>query len=170
MAKKLNIRYLNPDPGEINKVSEQIMVSYTSAYRGLMDHEYLSSLVGNHWVSILQERVRLGDICLVAEIDGKIIGSAVFSVVNHLKKTYAEWHAFYLLPEYTGKGFGHLFYQKIEQDMIAHGCGYCILEVLSTNERAKKFYVSHGFFRIETFKVEENGMILLCDQMKKAFI
>ncbi|WP_394527638.1 hypothetical protein [Lacrimispora sp. JR3] len=86
MAKKLNIRYLNPDPGEINKVSEQIMVSYTSAYRGLMDHEYLSSLVGNHWVSILQERVRLGDICLVAEIDGKIIGSAVFSVVNHLKK------------------------------------------------------------------------------------
>lgn len=42
----------------------------------------------------------------------------------------------------------------------------CILEVLSSNKRAIKFYISHGS---TIFEVEENGMRLLCDKMTKDF-
>lgn len=163
----MNIKYRIPNHEEIEKVSEQIMVSYISAYKGLMDQEYLSSLKADHWVPILQESRENGDICLIAEDDGRIVGSTVFGVVRQVENTYAEWHAFYLLPQYIGLGIGHSFYQKIEEEMMARGCHDCILEVLSSNERAIHFYISHGFHRMETFEIEENGMKLLCDRMKK---
>lgn len=166
----MDIKYCASTSDEIEKVSEQIMISYTSAYRGLMDKEYLSSLEANHWIPILQESVHKGDSCLIAECGGKIVGSTVFSIINGDKDTYAEWHAFYLLPQYIGLGVGHSFYQRIEKEMIKHGCKFCILEVLSSNTRAIQFYLSHGFVKTETFTVQEYGMTLSCDKMKKSFV
>lgn len=165
----MNIRYRVPTSDEIEKISKQIMISYTSAYKGLMDRKYLSCLESNYWVPILQESAGKGDTCLIAECDGKIVGSTVFSIINEKKDTYAEWHAFYLLPEYIGFGVGHSFYQRIEEEMMKQGCKFCILEVLSSNKRAIRFYLSHGFTKTETFTVQENGMTLSCDKMKKKF-
>lgn len=161
------ITYRIPTLADMKKVSEQIMLSYVSAYEGLMDHEYLSTLKADHWVPILQESIQNGDTCLIAECNGIIIGSTVFGTVMVGDKTYAQWHAFYLLPQYTGIGIGHSFYQKIEEEMVRQKCKHCILEVLSSNKRAIKFYINHGFTKSETFDVEENDMILLCDKMAK---
>lgn len=165
----MNITYRIPEFSELDKVSEQIHNSYTYAYQGLMDEDYLSSLNTNHWVPILQECMDNGDSCLVAEVDGKIVGSTVFSVINNEKTIYAEWHASYLLPQYIGQGIGHLFYQRIEKEMRAKGSEFCILEVLSSNMRAIRFYQSHGFVKTESFVVEENGMTLSCEKMKAEF-
>ncbi|SHN55991.1 GNAT family N-acetyltransferase [Desulfitobacterium chlororespirans] len=165
----MTISYRMPAADELEKISEQIMMSYLSAYQGLMAGEYLSSLQADHWVSILQEGAGKGDTCLIAESEGKIIGSTVFSVVKEGKDIYGEWHAFYLLPEYIGLGVGHSFYQRIEEEMLKQGCNYCLLEVLSSNQRAIRFYLSHGFTKTETFTVQEYGMILSCDKMRKDF-
>lgn len=165
----MKISYRMPAADEIEKISEQIMMSYVSAYAGLMDGEYLSSLQANHWLPILQESAGKGDICLIAESEGKIVGSTVFGVVHGEKDIYAEWHAFYLLPEYIGLGVGHSFYQRIEEEMLKQGCEFCFLEVLSSNQRAIRFYLSHGFSSMETFTVQEYGMILSCIKMKKDF-
>ncbi len=163
------ITYRIPTPDDMKKVSEQIRRSYVAAYERLMDQEYLSTLKADHWEPILQESIQNGDTCLIAECDGNIIGSTVFGTVPVGDKTQAQWHAFYLLPQYIGIGVGHLFYQKIEEEMVRQKCECCILEVLSSNERAIKFYISHGFTKSETFEVEENGMRLLCDKMTKDF-
>ena len=163
------ITYRIPTLADIKKVSEQIMLSYVSTYEGLMNHEFLSTLKADHWEPILQESIQNGDTCLIAEYDGNIIGSTVFGTVLVDGKTYAQWHAFYLLPQYIGIGAGHLFYQKIEEEMMRQKCIRCTLEVLSSNNRAIKFYISHGFKKSETFEVEENDMILLCDKMTKDF-
>lgn len=165
----MNISYRVPAADEMEKISEQIMISYVSAYDGLMDRAYLSSLEADHWLPILEESGGKGDICLIAESEGKIIGSTVFSIVHEGKDIYAEWHAFYLLPEYISLGLGHSFYQRIEEEMLKRGCEFCILEVLSSNQRAIRFYLSHGFSRTETFTVQEYGMILACDKMRKDF-
>jgi len=135
----MDIKYRAPISDEFKKVSEQIMVSYRSAYKGLMDKEYLSSLEADHWIPILQESAGKGDTCLIAEYDGIMIGSTVFSITDGEIDTYAEWHAFYLLPQYIGLGIGHSFFKKIEEDMIKQGCKFCILEVLSSNTRAIQF-------------------------------
>ncbi len=145
------------------------MLSYVSTYEGLMNHEFLSTLKADHWEPILQESIQNGDTCHIAEYDGNIIGSTVFGTAMVEGKTYAHWHAFYLLPQYIGIGVGHLFYQKIEEEMVHQKCIRCTLEVLSSNDRAVKFYINHGFKKSKTFEVEENDMILLCDKMTKDF-
>ncbi len=109
------ITYRIPTLADLKKVSEQIMLSYVSAYEGLMNPEFLSTLKADHWVPILQESIQNGDTCLIAEYDGNIIGSTVFGTAVVDGKTYAQWHAFYLLPQYIGIGVGHLFYQKLKK-------------------------------------------------------
>ncbi len=165
----MDITYRLPLSNEIDGVSKQIMISYTSAYRELMDKDYLTSLQEDHWIPILKESLQNGDTCLIAECNREIVGSTVFSVINEVENTYAEWHAFYLLPNYIGLGVGHSFYLSIEEEMIKQGCTFCILEVLSSNSRAIQFYLCHGFTKTETFTVQEYGMTLTCDKMKKIF-
>lgn len=163
----MDIKYRVPILDEMEKLSEQIMVSYVSAYKGLMKDKYLSSLKEGHWVPILQESVQSGDTCLIAELDGVIIGSTVFGTADDGNERFAQWHAFYLLPQYIGLGIGHLFYQKIEVEMMMQGCKYCVLEVLSSNDRAIQFYLSHGYHKTEVYEIQENDMTLSCDKMTK---
>lgn len=163
----LDLHFRIPSPEDFGRVSEQIAVSYVSAYRGFMNDSYLDSLSADHWCSILHDSIGRGDTCIVAERGETIVGSTVFGTVDGVDGLCAEWHAFYLLPEYTGRGIGHLFYQSIEKEMIKLGCSTCMLEVLSNNERAIRFYLSHGFMKVDDFIVVENGMSLRCDKMFK---
>lgn len=165
----MNLHYRTAAHDDIEKMSAQLADSYIHAYKGLMSKEYLSSITANHWIPVLEESMQKGDSCLIAEINGEIIGSSVFSVTQEAEKTYAEWHAFYLSPSYISHGIGHSFYQVIESEMKRNGCRFCILEVLSSNERAIKFYLTRGYVKTSTFVVEENGMTLSCDTMIKWF-
>lgn len=165
----MNIHYRIPTLDDIEKMSKQLTDSYVSAYKGLMSEEYLCSLSANHWTPILEASMQRGDQCLVAEENSDIVGSSVYGIANEDEKTYAEWHAFYVLPQYISQGIGHSFYKEIEKEMMQFGCRFCNLEVLSTNKRAIRFYLSHGFVKNSTFTVEENGMILICDKMTKSF-
>lgn len=165
----MDVSYRIATLDDIEKMSRQLTNSYVTAYKNLMSEEYLSSLPANHWMPILEESIQRGDICLIAEQHGKIVGSSVFGVANKDDELNAEWHAFYLLPQYIGQGIGHSFYERIEKEMQKMGCRVCILEVLSTNERAIRFYLSHGFVKSITFMVEENGMVLSCDKIKNFF-
>lgn len=165
----MNLRYRAAAPEDIEKMSKQLTVSYVSAYKDLMSEEYLSSLPANHWVSILEISMQNGDNCCIAEKDSDIVGSSVFGIAHEDGKTFAEWHAFYLLPQYISQGIGHSFYQEVELQMKQTGCCFCNLEVLSTNKRAINFYLSHDFVKTSTFTIEENGMILSCDKMTKIF-
>lgn len=155
---------------ELAEASRQLTASYCAAYRGLMDEAYLISLQEDHWVEILQASMERGDICLVAEDSVAIVGAAVCGRSEECgDQDCAELYAIYLLPEYTGHGAGHRLYSEIEARMRAQGFQSCVLEVLSSNTRAIRFYVSHGFVKIRSFTVEENGMTLACDLMKKTF-
>jgi len=164
---KMDIHYHRLSLEEVDRASEQITISYTSAYKGLMDSAYLKSISKHHWSPILQNSICNGDTCIIATYNEIIIGSSVFGTTTTEEGKCAEWHAFYLLPQYAGRGIGHPFYQIIEKEMIKQGCQSCALEVLSSNKRAIRFYLSHGFEKIQVFEVEEYGMILSCDKMIK---
>lgn len=153
---------------EFYKISKQIAIGYKTAYQGLMSEEYLCSLGDNYWVSILNESLANGDSCIIAEQDGEVVGRAVFGKYN--MKEYpndAVLHAIYLSPQYIGHGIGHLLYTEVEKKMLMKGFKFCILEVLSENIRAIEFYNSHGYSKVNSFVVEENGMELSCDTMRK---
>ena len=153
---------------ELAEASRQLTASYCAAYRGLMDEAYLTSLQEDHGVEVLEASAERGDICLVAEDGEAIVGAAVCGRSEERgEQDCAELYAIYLLPEYTGHGAGHGLYCEVEDRMRLQGFRMCVLEVLSTNVRAIRFYEAHGFEKIRSFMVEENGMNLTCDLMKK---
>ena len=154
---------------ELAEASRQLTASYCAAYRGLMDEAYLTSLQEDHWVEVLEASAERGDICLVAVDGDTIVGAAVCGRSEERgEQDCAELYAIYLLPEYTGHGAGHGLYCEVEDRMRLQGFRMCVLEVLSTNVRAIRFYEAHGFEKICSFMVEENGMNLSCDLMQKA--
>ena len=164
----MDIKYRRLKWNEIEEMSKQLKISYTHAYRNLMDSKYLDSITDKHWIPYLEKSMKTGETCLVAEYHQKIIGSTVFTTVIE-NDVFARWHAFYLLPEFIGQGIGHNFYKKIEKEMKEQGCQYCLLEVLSNNQKAKHFYTIHGYKKIRSFTVKENGVSFHCDEMLKNF-
>lgn len=165
--KKLVLRI--PDEREIPKVGKQLTAAYQSSYAGLMDETYLASLPEDHWNPILRESMCRGDTCIIAEQDGCALATAVFGTTDESRDSVVL-HAIYVSSHWVGKGIGHLLYTELEQRMVAQGARRCLLEVLSANNRAIRFYLSHGFQKTGTFNVEENGMTFTCDTMCKFFI
>lgn len=158
------------DETDIASLSRQIATSYRTAYAGLMDAGYLSSLDDAHWIPILKGAMEAGDCCILAELGGQVLGSAVFGKTRmEAYPGYAELHAIYLLPDCIGRGIGHALYGKAERTMADQGYAGCVLEVLAENERAKRFYAGHGFEMVSAFLVDENNMALHCEVMRKAF-
>lgn len=62
---------------------------------------------------------------------------------------------------------GHGLYAAVEREMRAQGFTGCVLEALSGNTGAVRFYAAHGFKPAGAFAVEENGMRLACVRMRK---
>lgn len=158
----------NPDPEEFPLVSKQLAESYRAAYRGMMRQDYLASLNDGHWVSILQQGVSRGDTCLIAEQNGEILGTVVYGPSPENAKT-ADWHAIYIAPDQIGQGLGQKLYAAMEDNMRNQGFTSCVLEVLTDNQRAIRFYQDRSFAITDTFTVEENGMTLHCHTMVKDF-
>ena len=161
-----DIIFRSPMINELSQVSAQIAESYKATYKNMMSDSYLDLLSADNWVPILQKSLLRGDICIIAEVNGKIAGSAVFGK-NKNKAGEASWHAIYLLPHFIGKGIGHRLCAEVEAAMKAQQFTCSTLEVLTENHRAIKFYVSHGYSVANTFFVEENNMTLECYTMKK---
>lgn len=156
---------------ELAKASKQITNSYRMAYKGLMNDECLMTLTDDYWIDILLNSLSRGDTCLVAKDNYEIIGTAVFGKADDgVSSKNAILHAIYLTPQYIGCGIGHRLYTEVEKTMKIKYYKSCILEVLSSNNRAIDFYLKHGFTKTGDFSVEENGMILQCDTMKKCIV
>lgn len=156
-----------PEEREIPKIGKQV-AAYRAAYTGLMCDAYLASLPEDHWNPILEKSMCRGDTCIIAEQNGCILATAVCERDNESQDD-VMLHAIYVSPNWVGRGIGHLLYAELEQHMIARGARCCLLEVLSANDRAIRFYLSHGFQKTGTFNVEENRMTLACDRMCKTF-
>lgn len=53
-------------------------------------------------------------------------------------------------PAYRGQGLAHLLIEEAVKHTAKRGCTSFVLEVLDTNERAKKLYEKHGFVTVRT--------------------
>ena len=157
-----------PSADELGRVSAQIAESFKAAYAGMMTQSYLDSLPPDHWVPILQKGLAKGNTCIIAEEDGRVLGTVVYGK-SESEPGGADWHAIYLSPQRIGQGLGHRLYAYMEETMRSQGFRRCTLEALTANHRAVKFYEDHGYALTGTFTVRENGMELECCTMKKQF-
>lgn len=156
---------------DIPAISGVLAASWKTAYRGIVEGDYLSKIEDTHWVSFLEAGLRENAVfSFVLERDGEMIGASILRMAEEEEST-AELISFYLLPEEIGKGSGGFFYGEIEKLLREKGCRACALDVLEKNERAIKFYLKHGFeYTEEPFLVKLGERQYPCKRMRKRLV
>ena len=137
----MEIRFITPadDPLEISNIYEQ---SWKSAYKGIIPQNFLDSIPAGKWVKNLKSGSMQS---LVIEVNGKLTGTAGICPSRWETYTgYGEIVSIYLLPEYIGRGYGKLLFERCVSELRKMGFNDIILWVLEENERARRFYERKG--------------------------
>jgi len=101
-----------------------------------------------------------GELSLIAEIDGRIVGVAALVITN------AELRACYVAPEANRSGVGSALVRKLEQ--VARDQGLALLE-LDSSVTAAPFYEALGYETPELGEhVLANEQRIACVKMRKA--
>jgi ribosomal protein S18 acetylase RimI-like enzyme len=81
------------------------------------------------------------ELFFVAEIDGKLVGTAMSGFDGH-----RGW-AYYVAvnPEYRRRGFGSALMRQVESGLAEAGCPKLNLQIRSTNADVRSFYESLGY-------------------------
>ena len=99
----MEIRYAASmdDPLETSKVYEE---SWKYAYRGIISRDYLDSIPAGRWASVIKNPNWKTLVCVEV---GRIVGTSSFCSSRFERFSgWGEVISLYLLPEYTGKGYG----------------------------------------------------------------
>jgi ribosomal protein S18 acetylase RimI-like enzyme len=121
-------------------IGEVHVASWQAAYAGLMPDGFLARLSAESRAASWGRRIggKVGRV-LVAEDEGTIAGFAAYGLDE------GRLYALYLLPRYWGRGLGRSLHDRVVEDLTTAGRDSAVLWVLSTNERAKAFYVRQGW-------------------------
>jgi len=136
---------------DVNQISFVIASSWKSAYRGIIDDDYLDLLRYDRWAGFLAAELS-GDryFSMVLLEDEEIIGAAILGKTESMNKILLV--SFYLMPSKISQGYGRIFYHEIENEVKKRGYTKCILDVLETNSRAIRFYEANSFVDLHTKK------------------
>ncbi len=150
----LTIRKLLPSDDRMT-IGEIYAKSWKHAYKDLLPEEYLDSLTADEWANRLG---RAGRCVLVAELDGKLIGTASYGESRTPKYAgQGEVYSIYFLPEYMGKGYGKQLMSAVLAYIKELGNNSTFLWVLEDNISARRFYEKIGFACSGEIKEAEIG-------------
>ncbi len=135
--------------GDAAGIAAVHVASWQRAYRGLMPAGLLDSLSvparTQRWASNLDGA---GATTFVAELDGAVVG---FASIGPSRDDDAdadgagELWALYLHPRHWDAGHGHVLHAHAVNALAATGAAEATLWVLTTNDRARRFYGRHGW-------------------------
>ena len=135
------------DFDKVHETSSTLAKCWKSAYAGLVNDEYLSSLKNTHWVDFLEKSIddKIAE-CIVAEKNNKIVGVSIFG--KSITEKYpddGEIISLYVIPEFIGQNIGHVLFEEAQQTIKGQGYRNCITCTFAENIRAIRFYKSHGY-------------------------
>lgn len=84
---------------------------------------------------------------LFGRLDGRIVGAAVcvWSYSTFAGRPSVNLHDFSVLPDAQGRGVGSALLAALEQRARERGAAKITLEVVATNDGARRLYHRHGF-------------------------
>jgi ribosomal protein S18 acetylase RimI-like enzyme len=159
----------NANREDIQEIAELIDASWKMAYQGIVLQEYLDTLCS------IDRYSKYIDLFDAHELDfyvllkkQTLIGAAAFgaSRVTDFPND-GEITALYLSPDYFGNGYGKYLLDKVEQELIANGHHSFILDVLSKNYLAIRFYIKNGYAKVDTDEVKLGENVYAVDIMRK---
>lgn len=88
-----------------------------------------------------------GETCLVAELDGEVVGFALGTVIE---KRHSAWNYGYLLwlgvdPDVGPLGVGSKLFARMQDVCIENGARMMLVDTAAENERAIEFFHKQGF-------------------------
>jgi GNAT superfamily N-acetyltransferase len=145
------------------KIAAVHVASWQAGYRGLIPQDYLDGLDPDVWTTRRARRLEQidwsRDGCLVVADDaGELTG---FTHVGPTRDdadpaVVGEVYAIYLAPEAWGKGLGRELMTAALAQLANCGYSEATLWVLTTNERARRFYQAAGFEPDGAVKVDDS--------------
>jgi GNAT superfamily N-acetyltransferase len=130
-------------------MAEVHVASWRAAYRGLLPDAYLADLsveaVAGLWSGILVDPAP-GHV-VVAELDGHVVGFAHGgpSGDDDAPVATSEVYTIYLRPDVWGGGHGRVLMEAVLERLRSDGYTTVTLWMLSTNDRARRFYLRQGW-------------------------
>jgi GNAT superfamily N-acetyltransferase len=125
------------------------VASWRAAYRGLLPDGYLADLsveaVAGLWSGILADPAPSH--VVVAEHDGHVVGFAHGgpSGDHDAPAATGEVYTIYLRPDVWGVGLGRVLMEGVLERLRGDGYTTVTLWMLSTNDRARRFYLRQGW-------------------------
>lgn len=142
--------------GEGTAISAVRVASWRAAYRGLMPDEILDGMEvdGSRWDEAIRTATPHTSL-LVVDDDAGIQGFSVLGPDRDGADDTGEIVAIYLHPDVWDRGYGWALMEHTVVEMREHGFRRAVLWVLSTNERARRFYETAAWIADGGEKIEE---------------
>lgn len=141
-GRTMEIRSLT-EADDLMKVSSVYEQSWKSAYKGIIPQSYLDSIPVGRWASGINKPDRHN---IILTDGGIIAGTSCFCASRWEKfAEYGEIVSVYLLPEYTGKGYGRQLMEAAVSGLESMCFKSVLLWVLEENVNARRFYEHFGF-------------------------
>lgn len=118
--------------------------SWLMAYRGIIPHEHLDSLIAKRSATWWAAAARDGDSILVLQVSGQVAGYATFGPARSSGKARGEIYELYLAPTYQGLGMGELLFEAARHALEMRKLGGLVVWALADNEPAIAFYWRRG--------------------------
>lgn len=120
------------------------VITWKDAYKGLLPDDFLANRnLSDTRIEYIKNQIEnQDDICLVAELNNKIVGFCIGGLPRQYNDIFEfELRAFYVLPDYQRKGIGKAIFDKFKE-IVA--CKPFYLYALSANHKAINFYTKNG--------------------------
>ena len=155
-----NIIIRNVEKEDLWEVSNIVVKGWKSAYRGIIDDEFLDSLkVEDNYNRMLKNYQENGFI--VAEINNEVVGFCRYTVNNlfsqDVKNIDCELCAIYVKPDLKRQGIGGALFQYVIQEQKKNENQNMILWCLKENYNSRKFYEKMGGILYGENEIEKGG-------------
>ena len=132
---------------DLRQVSEIAINGWKSAYRGIIDDDYLDSLsIEKNYQKRLKDYKENGFV--VAELNGEVVGFCRYTLENLFSKNYpnidGEVCAIYVKPELKRQGIGRSLFEYVFKEFRKNGNKNIILWCLKDNYPSRAFYEKMG--------------------------
>ncbi|MDZ7746717.1 MAG: GNAT family N-acetyltransferase [Halobacteriales archaeon] len=141
-------------PEDVDAIRDVADAAWWDTYPGTLDAAQIETAVDRLYdpeflTEVLGERDDL--LFLVAERDGEVVG---FGSAQQTFADEVELFTLYVDPDHQREGVGTALLDAILETARTESIDRLRVGILSGNQRARSFFESHGFERIETVTTE----------------
>lgn len=147
-------------------LSDVFAESWRQAYRGIIPHLHLETMIRKRGPEWWANAVRSDDGLLVVEAAGHVGGYSTWGAARARGWAQAEVYELYVAPVYQGLGFGELLFEASRHRLETRRLRGLLVWALAENKSATDFYWRRGgcpalrsFDRFGAVKLEKIGFL-----------